>query len=79
MISKCSSKRTQAEFKLTILQVGDLKEAFNFGTFENGKAQQPIPDSVAPYESQYSDFCTSGVFYPDSLSPLLNNTLTQHR
>ncbi|KAL2277246.1 hypothetical protein FJTKL_00107 [Diaporthe vaccinii] len=37
-------------------KVGDLKEAFNFGTFENGKAQQPIPDSVAPYESQYSDF-----------------------
>ncbi|KAL1862550.1 hypothetical protein Daus18300_008509 [Diaporthe australafricana] len=37
-------------------KVGDLKEAFNFGTFENGKAQQPIPESVASYESQYSDF-----------------------
>lgn len=37
-------------------KVGDLKEAFNFGTFENGKAQQPIPDSVAQYERQYSDF-----------------------
>ncbi|KAJ0114908.1 hypothetical protein J7T55_004650 [Diaporthe amygdali] len=35
---------------------GDLKEAFNFGAFEDGKAQQPIPESVASYESQYSDF-----------------------
>lgn len=37
-------------------RVGDFKEAFNFGPFEHGKAQQPLPASVAPYEGQYSDF-----------------------
>ncbi|KAK5662955.1 hypothetical protein OQA88_6367 [Cercophora sp. LCS_1] len=41
-------------------RVGDFKEAFNFGEFIDGKAQQPIPPSIAEDESQIStfrDFC----------------------
>lgn len=34
--------------------------AFNFGQFVNGKADQPLPDSIAPYESQINDFCKCG-------------------
>lgn len=37
-------------------RVGDFKEAFNIGPFQDGKAQQPLPGSVAPYEGQYGDF-----------------------
>ncbi|KAK3684923.1 hypothetical protein B0T22DRAFT_464478 [Podospora appendiculata] len=37
-------------------RVGDFKEAFNFGEFINGKAQQPIPASIAEHESQISAF-----------------------
>ncbi|KAI4284861.1 MAG: hypothetical protein L6R38_001126 [Xanthoria sp. 2 TBL-2021] len=35
---------------------GDLKEAFNFGEFVNGKAQQPIPPSLAHKEAEIGDF-----------------------
>ncbi|KAF3771266.1 hypothetical protein M406DRAFT_34218 [Cryphonectria parasitica EP155] len=41
-------------------RVGDFKEAFNFGQFVNGKAQQPLPESFVPYESQvevFYDYC----------------------
>ncbi|KZF26578.1 oxidoreductase-like protein [Xylona heveae TC161] len=38
---------------------GDFKEAFNFGTFENGKARQPLPKSLASHESELSQFATS--------------------
>ncbi|KAK3327725.1 hypothetical protein B0T19DRAFT_422612 [Cercophora scortea] len=37
-------------------RVGDFKEAFNFGEFINGKAQQPLPASIASHESQISAF-----------------------
>ncbi|KAK4203917.1 hypothetical protein QBC40DRAFT_274140 [Triangularia verruculosa] len=37
-------------------RVGDFKEAFNFGEFIHGKADQPIPATIAPYESQINDF-----------------------
>ncbi|KAK0720398.1 hypothetical protein B0H67DRAFT_186436 [Lasiosphaeris hirsuta] len=37
-------------------RVGDFKEAFNFGEFINGKAQQPIPETIAEHESQISAF-----------------------
>ncbi|KAI0490807.1 hypothetical protein F4859DRAFT_24126 [Xylaria cf. heliscus] len=32
-------------------RVGDFKEGFNFGAFTEGKATQPIPKSIEPYES----------------------------
>ncbi|KAF4120444.1 Isopenicillin N synthase [Geosmithia morbida] len=41
-------------------KVGDYKEAFNFGEFIDGKAQQPLPSPVAPYEPRFnlfSDLC----------------------
>ncbi|PSR80764.1 hypothetical protein BD289DRAFT_455147 [Coniella lustricola] len=37
-------------------RVGDFKEAFNFGEFVDGKAQQPLPESFKPYESQAAAF-----------------------
>lgn len=37
-------------------RVGDFKEAFNFGEFVDGKAQQPIPDTIAQYEGQVGAF-----------------------
>lgn len=37
-------------------KVGDFKEAFNFGEFSHGKAQQPFPPSLIPHEAEISDF-----------------------
>ncbi|KAJ5408872.1 hypothetical protein N7509_002755 [Penicillium cosmopolitanum] len=37
-------------------RTGDFKEAMNFGDFQAGKAQQPIPPVLAPHESEISDF-----------------------
>ncbi|KAL1867560.1 hypothetical protein VTK73DRAFT_4084 [Phialemonium thermophilum] len=37
-------------------RAGDFKEAFNFGEFNEGKAQQPLPSTFVPYESQVSRF-----------------------
>ncbi|KAM7204385.1 hypothetical protein V8F33_001687 [Rhypophila sp. PSN 637] len=37
-------------------RVGDYKEAFNFGEFQNSKAQQPLPASINPHESEISHF-----------------------
>ncbi|KAM7221139.1 hypothetical protein V8F06_003524 [Rhypophila decipiens] len=37
-------------------RVGDYKEAFNFGEFQNSKAQQPLPASITPHESEISHF-----------------------
>ncbi|KAJ6119684.1 hypothetical protein N7523_003964 [Penicillium sp. IBT 18751x] len=39
-------------------RTGDFKEAMNFGDFVNGKAQQPLPASLAPHESEIHDFAT---------------------
>ncbi|KAJ5690223.1 hypothetical protein N7462_004615 [Penicillium macrosclerotiorum] len=35
---------------------GDFKEAMNFALFENGKAQQPLPPSLTPHESDIDAF-----------------------
>ncbi|KAK0383585.1 hypothetical protein NLU13_9496 [Sarocladium strictum] len=40
-------------------KVGDYKEAFNFGEFVGGKAQQPLPPSIAQDEAQISAFADS--------------------
>lgn len=37
-------------------RVGDYKEAFNFGEFVDGKAQQPLPLTIVPYETQIGAF-----------------------
>ncbi|KAK3325563.1 hypothetical protein B0H66DRAFT_129000 [Apodospora peruviana] len=37
-------------------RVGDYKEAFNFGEFIDGKAQQPIPPTISEHEGQISAF-----------------------
>ncbi|KAJ5881233.1 uncharacterized protein N7473_012286 [Penicillium subrubescens] len=37
-------------------RTGDFKEAMNFGDFKDGKAQQPLPASLAPHESEIYDF-----------------------
>ncbi|KAH8425316.1 putative oxidoreductase, 2OG-Fe(II) oxygenase family [Aspergillus melleus] len=37
-------------------RTGDFKEGFNFGEFKNGKAQQPLPPSLAPHESEIDHF-----------------------
>ncbi|KAF7554042.1 hypothetical protein G7046_g6919 [Stylonectria norvegica] len=42
-----------------VSQVGDFKEAFNFGEFISGKAQQPLPSGIAPLEPQASAFFDS--------------------
>ncbi|KAL4890241.1 hypothetical protein BDV59DRAFT_185115 [Aspergillus ambiguus] len=42
-------------------RTGDFKEAFNFGEFKDGKAQQPLPASLAPHESDighFADLCS---------------------
>ncbi|KAL4887446.1 hypothetical protein BJY04DRAFT_175951 [Aspergillus karnatakaensis] len=42
-------------------RTGDFKEAFNFGEFAFGKAQQPLPSSLAPHESEigsFAELCT---------------------
>ncbi|PWW79580.1 Clavaminate synthase-like protein [Tuber magnatum] len=39
---------------------GDFKEAFNFGEFKDGKAQQPLPPALQDHESElneFSDYC----------------------
>ncbi|KOS19674.1 UPF0676 protein [Escovopsis weberi] len=40
-------------------KVGDFKEAFNFGEFIDGKAQQPLPPTIASDEPQLSAFAHS--------------------
>ncbi|MCJ1230097.1 hypothetical protein MMC12_006768 [Toensbergia leucococca] len=35
---------------------GDFKEAINFGEFVNGKAQQPMPKSLAAHEAEIGQF-----------------------
>ncbi|KAH0532966.1 hypothetical protein TsFJ059_001593 [Trichoderma semiorbis] len=40
-------------------KVGDFKEAFNFGEFIDGKAQQPLPPTIAADEPQVSEFADS--------------------
>ncbi|RAL00878.1 putative oxidoreductase, 2OG-Fe(II) oxygenase family [Aspergillus ibericus CBS 121593] len=37
-------------------RTGDFKEAFNFGEFQNSKAQQPLPASLQPHESEIAHF-----------------------
>ncbi|KAF7913577.1 hypothetical protein EAE99_010603 [Botrytis elliptica] len=37
-------------------RVGDFKEAFNLGDFVNGKAEQPLPPSLSPHESELNEF-----------------------
>ncbi|KAI1501096.1 2OG-Fe(II) oxygenase superfamily protein [Biscogniauxia marginata] len=37
-------------------RMGDLKEAFNFGTFANGKATQPIPSRIEPHQAELGAF-----------------------
>ncbi|KAI1765967.1 2OG-Fe(II) oxygenase superfamily protein [Hypoxylon sp. FL1150] len=37
-------------------RVGDFKEGFNFGTFKDGKATQPIPHSIEPHQAQLAAF-----------------------
>ncbi|KAJ6078995.1 hypothetical protein N7467_008748 [Penicillium canescens] len=37
-------------------RTGDFKEAMNFGDFKDGKAQQPLPPSLKPHESEINDF-----------------------
>ncbi|KAJ5874274.1 uncharacterized protein N7529_002704 [Penicillium soppii] len=37
-------------------RTGDFKEAMNFGDFKNGKAQQPLPPSLAPHEEEINAF-----------------------
>lgn len=37
-------------------RIGDFKEAFNFGQFEDGKSLHPIPSTIAPYESSIAAF-----------------------
>ncbi|KAF4970626.1 hypothetical protein FSARC_2407 [Fusarium sarcochroum] len=40
-------------------KVGDFKEAFNFGEFADGKAQQPLPSDLVSDETQISAFADS--------------------
>ncbi|KAJ3564469.1 hypothetical protein NPX13_g7835 [Xylaria arbuscula] len=37
-------------------RVGDFKEAFNFGPFADGKATQPIPQSIEPHGTDLATF-----------------------
>ncbi|KAI1074141.1 2OG-Fe(II) oxygenase superfamily protein [Whalleya microplaca] len=37
-------------------RMGDFKEGFNFGPFENGKATQPIPQSIEPHQAELAAF-----------------------
>ncbi|OXV10073.1 hypothetical protein Egran_02170 [Elaphomyces granulatus] len=41
-------------------RIGDFKEAMNFGDFKDGKAQQPLPPSLAAFEpdlNRFSSLC----------------------
>ncbi|OAQ77340.1 oxidoreductase, 2OG-Fe(II) oxygenase family [Purpureocillium lilacinum] len=40
-------------------RIGDFKEAFNFGEFVDGKAQQPIPSTIAAEEARFAAFADS--------------------
>lgn len=40
-------------------KVGDFKEAFNFGEFIDGKAQQPIPSTIIPDEPRFCAFANA--------------------
>ncbi|KAK4225013.1 hypothetical protein QBC38DRAFT_484024 [Podospora fimiseda] len=43
-------------------RVGDFKEAFNFGPFQNSQASQPLPPTISsdqPSLSTFQDFCYS--------------------
>ncbi|PTB42313.1 uncharacterized protein TrAFT101_008597 [Trichoderma asperellum] len=40
-------------------KVGDFKEAFNFGEFVDGKAQQPLPPTIASDEPEINAFADS--------------------
>ncbi|KAI0016055.1 2OG-Fe(II) oxygenase superfamily protein [Xylariomycetidae sp. FL0641] len=37
-------------------RVGDFKEAFNFGPFDDGRATQPIPRSIEPHQAELAAF-----------------------
>ncbi|RYO88054.1 hypothetical protein DL766_007125 [Monosporascus sp. MC13-8B] len=37
-------------------RVGDFKEGFNFGTFKNNKATQPIPSCIEPHQAELAAF-----------------------
>ncbi|KAL5604139.1 hypothetical protein BROUX41_002126 [Berkeleyomyces rouxiae] len=37
-------------------KVGDFKEGFNFGEFKDGKADQPLPSTIVPFESDIKQF-----------------------
>ncbi|ESZ94874.1 hypothetical protein SBOR_4750 [Sclerotinia borealis F-4128] len=37
-------------------RVGDFKEAFNLGDFVDGKAEQPLPPSLSPHETELNEF-----------------------
>ncbi|KAI0119352.1 Clavaminate synthase-like protein [Daldinia grandis] len=37
-------------------RVGDFKEGFNFGSFANTKATQPIPQSIEPHQAELAAF-----------------------
>jgi isopenicillin N synthase-like dioxygenase len=39
-------------------RTGDFKEAMNFGEFKDGKAQQPLPPSLAPHEAEIGHFAS---------------------
>ncbi|GFF47634.1 UPF0676 protein C1494.01 [Aspergillus udagawae] len=39
-------------------RTGDFKEAMNFGEFKDGKAQQPLPPSLAPHEAEIGQFAS---------------------
>ncbi|KAI2863128.1 hypothetical protein CBS12448_4144 [Aspergillus niger] len=39
-------------------RTGDFKEAFNFGEFTNNKAQQPLPASLIPHETEIAQFAS---------------------
>ncbi|KAJ5246186.1 hypothetical protein N7468_001169 [Penicillium chermesinum] len=39
-------------------RTGDFKEAMNFGDFKDGQAQQPLPPSLKPHESEINSFAS---------------------
>ncbi|KAI9928246.1 hypothetical protein ASPWEDRAFT_38950 [Aspergillus wentii DTO 134E9] len=52
-------------------RTGDFKEAMNFGEFKDGKAQQPLPPSLAPHESEIKDFSSLCIKTCDRILNLL--------
>ncbi|KAI9898449.1 hypothetical protein N3K66_006809 [Trichothecium roseum] len=52
-------------------KVGDFKEAFNFGEFKDGKAQQPLPPAIAGDEEQIKKFTDSCHFLCKKILHLL--------